>query len=134
MSSVLFNVLQKYVSLRDAATRARAENFYHAFLLALLAGAEGIVSNVISNGEAGDGYADIVFTSLEEDVGVVLELKHCGPQEKIQAAEAALQQIRDKHYVKRLSGFGCRRYFGFGLAFSGKSCAVTAAALDPAEV
>ena len=123
----LDRILKTYVSVRDTATRAKAENFYHGFLLALLTSAGSAIKNLSSNREAGDGYADIMFTSENSRTGVVLELKHCAPKEIYDAAEAALVQIREKRYAEGFNSRRCRRVWCYGVAFSGKDCAVEAA-------
>lgn len=128
----LSKILKSYISVRDTATKANAENYYHGFLLALLAGAGDAIDNLESNREAGDGYADLIFTSENGAAGVVIELKHNYDMEK--AAHEALAQIESKQYVRGLARYGCRRYFGYGIAFSGKSCAVVGEALSPADV
>ena len=124
MRAEMLKALIRYVSVRDAATRARAENYYHGFLLALLAGAGDAVDGLRSNAEAGDGFADLMFTSADQDTGVVIEIKHCAPGGMTKAAQEALQQIEDKQYVQGLSDFGCTRCFGYGIAFSRKNCVI----------
>lgn len=128
----LFKLLTKYVSVRDSATRAPAENYYHGFLIGLLSSVVNReIMNLESNAEAGDGYADILFTSVHEDVGVVVELKSCQSREKSRMAKAAFEQIQEKRYVEGLTDYGCTRYLGVGIAFSGRSCAVEIAELMP---
>lgn len=73
VKDTLLRILTKYVSVRDSATRAPAENYYHGLLIGLFCTMVNCdISNFESNAEAGNGYADILFTSLREDVGVVL--------------------------------------------------------------
>lgn len=68
---------------------------------------------------------------IDSVIGVVLELKFCADTAHLKSlSEAALSQIREKHYAKALAGFGCPRLFGYGLAFSGKNCIVTGAELS----
>lgn len=122
----LLPLLRKYVSVRDAATKAPPENYYHGFLTAMMACAEGTISNYLSNRESGDGYADLMFTSPDQDTGVVIEIKrYQTPQEMVPAAQAALEQIQAKRYVDELLNFDCRRCWGFGIAFCRKACVVT---------
>ena len=54
----LRTLLRGFVSLRDNATRAPHENFYHGFLSGILAAAGDNISGFKSQGEAGSGYAD----------------------------------------------------------------------------
>lgn len=70
-----------------------------------------------------------MFTSPDQDTGVVIEIKRCQtPQEMIPAAQAALEQIQAKRYIDELLIFDCR---GFGIAFCRKACVVTTADLTP---
>lgn len=73
----LLQLLKKYVSVRDSATRSPAENYYQGFMTGLLISLQNRdIANFASNAEAGDGYADILFTSANENIGVVMELKN----------------------------------------------------------
>ena len=135
MNDLLEDVLEGYVSVRDSATRARAENFYHGFLSALLSSAGGAVKSFASNQEAGDGFADILLiSSARPRTGVVLELKHSRKDSDMESdAGKALQQIEDKRYVQGLLGRGCRRFYGYGIAFSRKSCVISGKELHVQE-
>ena len=125
-------LLENYVSIRDAATRAKAENYYHGFLLGLLS-STGMVKNIKSNREAGDGYADLLFTSAGARIGVVIEIKHCDEVRDMQLmSQKALEQIREKRYARGLDGYGCSRLLGYGVAFCRKACAVSTGELEPA--
>lgn len=120
------------MSGRDAATKAPPENYYHGFLAAMMACAEGTIGNCQSNRETGDGFADLIFTSPDQDTGVVIEIKRCQtPQEMIPAAQAALEQIQAKRYIDELLNFDCRHCRGFGIAFCRKACVVTTTNLTP---
>ena len=131
LASTLRGELDSFVSVRDTATRARAENYYHGFLLALLAGASSNqkILGLSSNHEAGDGYADILFTSQDKLTGVVIELKHCARGEGLKAAKAALSQIREKRYARALANTPCKRIWGIGIACYGRDCDVVAGEL-----
>ena len=132
LKKILLQILKKYVSVRDFATRAPAENYYHGLLVGLFSSVDLLeLANLDSNRESGDGYPDITFTSCEEDVGVVIEIKRCEPQDKLRYAQAALRQIEEKHYADGLTDFGCSRFWGIGIAFSGRTCAVVIKALQP---
>lgn len=128
MAEVLVPLLRGYVSVRDAAAKAPAENYYHGFLSALFACAGLPTGNFVSNGEAGDGFADIVFVSGvgSRRIGVVIEIKRCDkPEDMYDFADAALQQIRDKRYTEKLDKLRCGRKYVYGIAFCRKDCAVT---------
>ena len=120
----LATFLRRYVSVRDAATRADAENYYHGMLVGLLGNTE-VIENLQSNREAGDGFADLTFTSVGSDIGVVFEIKHCQTvNEMALSAEKALDQIQEKHYVQGFDGYFCSKIYGYGIAFCRKACVV----------
>jgi hypothetical protein len=121
----LTELLQNYVSVRDSATKALAENFYHGFLSAVFVSAGGVIQNFHSNVEAGNGYVDILFTSADESIGVIIEIKHCKKREEsIDLAKAALSQIKEKGYEQYFKGYPCEKIQAYGLVFFGKNCNV----------
>ncbi len=123
--SKLTELLQNYVSIRDTATRSPAENFYHGFLSAIFVSSGSFISNFHSNAEAGEGYADILFTSADEEVGVVIEIKRCEKREdSIVLAEKALTQIKEKGYEQYFRGYPCKVIHAYGLVFFAKNCNV----------
>lgn len=92
MSDILVPLLENYVSVRDTAVKAPAENYYHGFLTALLLSAGSYVKELRSNVEAGDGYADLVFTSGtgSRRIGVIIEVKRsANPEDMYDAADKA---------------------------------------------
>ena len=123
------NILQKnltaFMSVRDAA----GENFYQGFLLGLLGGAVGSSSSrtLLSNREAGDGYADIILFDSALSAGAVLELKRLAPgagdNSLRKACERALDQIRTRDYTADFDG-DIRQITPYGIAFSGRHCMV----------
>ena len=128
MAEILVPLLTGYVSVRDSASKAPAENYYHGFLTALLSCAGSYAKDVRSNVEAGDGYADLVFTSGvgSKRIGVVIEVKRCSrPEEMYDTADAALQQIKDKKYTAYLDRLRCGKECTYGIAFCRKDCAVS---------
>lgn len=127
MADVLVPLLENYVSVRDTATKAPAENYYHGFLVGLLSCAGSYAKDLRSNAEAGDGYSDIVFTcgAGTKRVGVVIEIKRSAtPEDMYDSADAALKQIEDKHYTVCLDRLRCGRQCVYGIAFCRKDCAV----------
>lgn len=77
---------------RDTAVKAPAENYYHGFLTVLLLSAGSYVKELRSNVEAGDGYADLVFTSGtgSRRIGVIIEVKRsANPEDMYDAADKA---------------------------------------------
>lgn len=132
MAEVLVPLLESYVSIRDTATKAPAENYYHGFLTALLTCAGSYAKDVSSNVEAGDGFADLVFTSGvgTKRIGVVIEVKRCAkPNDMYDTAEAALRQIKEKRYAAYLDRLRCGKECLYGIAFCRKDCAVAGGAM-----
>ncbi len=127
----LNELLQSYVSVRDTSTKAPAENFYHGFLSAVFISAKGIIDNFHSNAQAGDGYADIVFTSADEEVGVVIEIKHALKREgSLDLAKHAIEQIEEKRYASYFRDSDCKRIHAYGLVFFGKNCNIALKTID----
>ena len=125
MRKVLVQVLEGFVSVRDAASRAKPENFYQGFLAGLFSCAGNAVRNFESNGEAGDGYADFLFTSFDGDTGVVIEIKQCRRKEGMkETALDALKQVQTRRYAQGLDSYDCSQRFAYGIAFCGKFCIV----------
>ena len=127
MADELDTLLKNYVSVRDTATKAPAENYYHGLLTSLVACAESLLATFQSNGEAGDGYADLAFTagSGSRRTGVVIEIKRCDkPEDLYDAAQVALAQIHSKHYTDYLDKMRCTTQHVYGIAFCGRLCSV----------
>ncbi len=127
MAEVLEELLKNYVSVRDTATKAPAENYYHGLLVSLIACADSLLATFRSNGEAGDGYADLALTSGSGSrrIGAVIEIKRCNkPEDLYDAAESALVQIREKHYTDYLDKLRCSTKLVYGIAFCGRLCSV----------
>ena len=57
-------LLRSFVSVRDIATRAPHENYYHGFLNGIFTNCKDNLGEYHSNYETGDGYADITFNNL----------------------------------------------------------------------
>lgn len=132
VSVLLKTLLRGFVSVRDTATKAPSEIFYHGFLNGIFSCAGSLVSNYKSQPEAGNGYADIAFLSETTTgrIGVVIEIKYCkDPDDLYEAAEAAISQIHGKGYGAYFDKLGCPRKLVYGIAFCRKDCAVTSGEL-----
>ena len=128
MAGVLTPLLRNYVSVRDAATKAPAENYYHGFLTALLSCAGSYADDLRSNVEAGDGFAGLIFTcgTGSRRIGVVIEIKRCAkPEDMYDCADAALEQIERKRYTAYLDRLRCGRKCAYGISFCRKDCAIS---------
>ena len=122
----LRRLLAGFVSVRYSATKAPRENFYQGFLNGIFAAAGQEVSEYRSNRESGGGYADITFKSGDGKAGVVLELKYANSGEDLgRAADAALLQIENKNYAAVLKTGNTEKFYGYGIAFCGRECAIS---------
>ena len=129
----LRTLLRGYVSLRDNATRAPHENFYHGFLNGLLAAAGDYISDFQSQADAGSGYADITFSSYDGGSSVVIEVKYASDAKaRLQdLASKAIAQIEEKGDAAGLCSEGSDRVVECGMAFRGRECAVRCKELLP---
>ena len=125
-SDTIYNLLQSYISIRDNATKAPHENYYHGYLNGLFSNCSvNFFSEYHSNYEFGDGYADIVFRNKQDEV-VIIEIKTCTISEsKKSKAREALAQIEDKNYAKPyLENEDISSIYIYGISFRNKECEV----------
>ena len=102
----LGSLLRSFVSVRDTATKATLENYYHGFL----------------NG---------IFTNCKDNLGgtkaCVIEIKVCKEKEsRAKKANEAIEQILEKHYADTIfedENITCVN--AIGIAFSGKNCFIS---------
>ena len=120
-------LLRSFVSIRDTATRAPHENYYHGFLNGIFTNCKDNLGEYHSNYESGDGYADITFNNLGGTKACVIEIKVCKEKEsRAKKANEAIEQILEKHYADTIfedENITCVN--AVGIAFSGKNCAVS---------
>ena len=128
VENYLFTLLGKYVSIRDFATNAPKENYYHGFMNGLLVNDISLIEEQKSNFESGDGYIDLIIKSVRS-IGtiVILELKQTSDEneDKVLTAQDAVEQIiRKKYadpYIKRND---IKAVISYGICFCKKECAV----------
>ena len=127
ISDIFFDMLQKYVSVRDSATKAPLENFYHGFLNGIFSGCEGLISEFRSNYESGNGYADITFKTERNSKAVIIEIKTTSKDEEMdELAAEALSQIEEKNYVLSFTKVSkITDIYAYGIVFCRKDCIVT---------
>lgn len=72
-------------------------------------------------------YVDkIPGSSRSHGTGIVIELAHSRKDSDMEAdAGKALQQIENQHGVRELFNWDCKRFYGYGIAFSGRRCFIT---------
>lgn len=111
--------LQRTISYMDSK-----EDFYHGFLLGILANLKEYI--VKSNREAGDGRYDICVCHLDERIPpIILELKVSKTFKNMYAkAIEALEQIEEKHYDMDLAEDGYSQTICYGISFFKKKCKV----------
>ena len=127
-SDTIYNQLQSYISIRDNATKAPHENYYHGYLNGLFSNCSvNFFSEYHSNYESGDGYADIVFKSKREDKVVIIEIKSANVgDDLVSLSNDALSQIENKNYASPfMNKQMVRSIYAYGIAFSGKNCFIS---------
>ncbi len=126
ISNILFDMLQKYVSIRDTATKAPLENYYHGFINGIFTSCEKLVSEYHSNYEAGNGYPDITFKAERNTKAVIIEIKATSKAEEMdELAAIALSQIEEKNYAKPFTKIAkITDIYAIGIAFCKKDCTV----------
>ena len=123
---IFFDMLQKYVSIRDTATKAPLENYYHGFINGIFTSCEKLVSEYHSNYEAGNGYPDITFKAERNTKAVIIEIKATTNDEEMdELATNALSQIEEKNYaLPFFKQSKITEIFAYGLVFCKKDCLV----------
>ena len=126
INNILFDMLQKYVSIRDTATKAPYENFYHGFINGIFTSCEGIISEYHSNYESGSGYPDITFKAERNTKAVIIEIKATSKAEDMdELATKALNQIEEKNYaLPFLKQSKITDIYAYGIAFCKKDCSL----------
>ena len=109
-------LLRKTISYHDYK-----EDFYHAFLAGIFAGAG---YEVDSNKEHGEGRSDVVVLDPEGDRVAIFEAKYSRTQDAMpKDCAAALQQIEDRQYAKEFEE-DYDSVLCYGIAFYKKRCLV----------
>lgn len=97
------------------------EDYYHAFLAGIFAGAGYMVE---SNKEHGEGRSDIVITDVREGRAAVLEVKYARTLDKLESScREALRQIDERMYAEEFRD-NYDQVLCFGVAFYKKKCLV----------
>lgn len=119
-SSVLTDEINKLLR-QTISYHDYREDFYHAFLAGIFAGAGYVVE---SNKEHGEGRSDIlVFDSIGNRVAV-FEVKYAKSADLLESGcELALQQIRDRMYTEEFRA-DYDQILCFGICFFRKRCLV----------
>ena len=117
-------ILGKMISILDTKAKDdQKENFYHGLLLGLLRSEPNWL--ILSNVESGEGFSDILVEPEDPDAGMVIEVKYSPTLAGMDSAcQAAMAQIKEKHYDERLRNEGRENITAFGIAFWKKRCRV----------
>ena len=117
-------ILGKMISILDTKAKDdQKENFYHGLLLGLLRSEPNWL--ILSNVESGEGFSDIIIEPEDPDAGMVIEVKYSPTLAGMESAcQAAMAQIKEKHYDERLRNEGRENITAFGIAFWKKRCRV----------
>ncbi len=123
---IFFDMLQKYVSIRDTATKAPLENYYHGFINGIFTCCENIISDYHSNYESGSGYPDITFKVERNTKAVIIEIKATSNEADMdELASKALSQIEEKNYaLPFVKTSKITEIYAYGLVFCKKDCLV----------
>ena len=124
---IFFDMLQKYVSIRDTATKAPLENYYHGFINGIFTCCENIISDYHSNYESGSGYPDITFKAERNTKAVIIEIKATSNEAYMdELASNALSQIEEKNYaLPFVKTSKITEIYAYGIVFCKKDCLVT---------
>ena len=123
----LGSLLRSFVSVRDTATKAPHENYYHGFLNGIFTNCKDNLGEYHSNYESGDGYPDILFKDIDCRKVAIIEIKSASVgSDLVTLSETALSQIEEKNYSEPfMSNRMIQSINAYGIAFAGKNCAVS---------
>ncbi len=123
--SLLKDKLSNFVSISDFENKAKPENFYQGFFSGIFSSSSKQFQNFKSNSPAGNGYADLTFTSKDLKTGVVIELKSTKDEGLLyDLAETALEQINSKKYFEEFKRNYVEKVYCYGIAFCRRTCDV----------
>ena len=123
----LGSLLRSFVSVRDTATKAPYENYYHGFLNGIFTNCKDNLGEYHSNYESGNGYPDILFKDIDCRKVAIIEIKSASVgSDLVSLSENALSQIEDKNYSEPfMSNRMIQSIYACGIAFAGKNCFIS---------
>ncbi|MCI6938615.1 MAG: ATP-binding protein, partial [Succinatimonas hippei] len=123
-SENISDLLCSYVSIRDFATKAKPENFYHGFLSGVFTNCSNFITDFKSNSESGDGYADLIFMDKRRKNVVILEIKVSKSDDDFEqdTNDALLQIEKKKYYEPLLKKVNIETIYCYGISFYNKQC------------
>ena len=113
-------LLRSFVSVRDTATKAPHENYYHGFLNGIFTNCKDNLGEYHSNYESGDGYPDILFKDIDCRKVAIIEIKSASVgSDLVTLSETALSQIEEKNYSEPfMSNRMIQSIYAYGIAFA----------------
>ena len=122
----LRTLLRSFVSIRDNATKAPHENYYHGFLNGVFTNCNDNLGEYHSNSESGNGYPDILFKDTDFTRVAIIEIKSAPlGSDFVTISENALSQIEEKNYAEpMMTNRTVSSIYAYGICFAGKTCAV----------
>ncbi len=115
--------LERSISIRDSAVpNERKESFYHGVMLGVLMANSRM--SVVSNREAGEGYADILAKAEDGQTGIVIEMKYAGDGDLDAACRDAIGQIDERRYTDAFQYTRVRKIKKYGVGCYKKTCKV----------
>ncbi|MDD6205427.1 AAA family ATPase, partial [Succinivibrio sp.] len=123
-SENISDLLCSYVSIRDFATKAKPENFYHGFLSGVFTNCSNFITDFKSNSESGDGYADLIFMDKRRKKVVILEIKVSKSDDDFEqdTNDALLQIEKKKYYEPFVRKVTINTIYCYGISFYNKQC------------
>ncbi|MBW7569668.1 AAA family ATPase [Succinivibrio faecicola] len=123
-SENISDLLSSYVSIRDFATKAKPENFYHGFLSGVFTNCSNFITDFKSNSELGDGYADLIFMDKRRKKVVILEIKVSKSDDDFEqdTNDALLQIEKKKYYEPFVRKVTINTIYCYGISFYNKQC------------
>lgn len=102
-------------------TKVRKEDFYHAFLAGIFAGAGYMVE---SNKEHGEGRSDVVVYDSAEGRVMIFEAKYSKTIDAMERdCQTAIKQIDERMYAKEYED-SCDEVICYGISFYKKRCMI----------
>ena len=126
IEDTLIRVMTQTISVLDPkGNEFEKEKFYYAFLSGMLVGNRNW--SILSNREAGIGFADLLVETDDPDAGIIIELKSVSSLAQMEeACNKAMEQIHERRYDEYMRNEGRNKIWAYGIAFYKKRCRVIA--------
>ena len=113
-------LLSRFISVRNTGY----EIAYHTFFVGVLSQVLPPSARLLSEPEAGDGFADITFM-MNKSTGIILEFKKGNSDSELERlAVQAIKQAETRKYRKIFSDYHVKKIITYGIACHGKRAVV----------